>query len=307
MSGPKGVTRSRPTVQRSQDGSTVIRIVGAPRTPLRDSYHSFLRASWPSALVRIVGVYLGLNALFAEIYLWVGGIMNARPGSFRDAFFFSVQTMGTIGYGSMYPTTDIANVVVVAESVTGLIVTALATGLLFAKFGRTTARVVFTRHAVISPYDGVPTLMIRVGNERANQIVDAHFRINLSRTERTREGVLYYRMYDLTLLRPRISALTKSFTVMHAITPESPLYGYTPELMKAHEVELTVTVGGTDDISMQPMFVINGYVDRDIIWGARLADIISEVEDGSLLVDLSKFQETTPTEPLPDFPYPRAE
>jgi inward rectifier potassium channel len=128
-----------------------IRALGDRPTPLRDFYHALLRLPWRVTFAAIAGVFLGVNALFAVAYLLTGGIAHARPGSFADAFFFSVQTMGTIGYGTLYPETPLANVLVVAESLTGLTLTALATGLVFAEFSRSTARLVFTREAVIRP------------------------------------------------------------------------------------------------------------------------------------------------------------
>src|SRR5207237_4930059 len=126
-------------------------------------------------------------------YLIVGGIAHARPDSFLDAFFFSVQTMGTIGYGALSPETPGANAVVVVESITGLTLTALATGLVFAKVSLSTARVVFSPEAVICPRNGVPTLMFRMSNQRGNQIVGAHIRVALGRTEKTAEGEPFYR------------------------------------------------------------------------------------------------------------------
>src|SRR5579859_3863335 len=136
-------------------------VVGAPRATLSDVYHLFLRASWPAAIAAIVAIYLGLNAIFAGAYLWTGGVVNARAASFFDAFCFSIQTMGTIGYGAMYPRGTVANLLMIVESVTSLLVTALATGLVFSKFSRSTARVAFSRNVVIGPMDGVPTLMLR--------------------------------------------------------------------------------------------------------------------------------------------------
>jgi len=168
-------------VVRGQDDE--VRVVGAPRTGARDAYHWLLTVPWWAAISLIVGAYLLLNSLFALAYLASGGIINADPGSFADAFFFSIQTMGTIGYGSMYPATRTANVLVVAESVVGLLVTALATGLVFVRFSLTRARVVFSSRIAIGPIDGVPTLMIRVGNERRGRIVGATFRLTLARTE----------------------------------------------------------------------------------------------------------------------------
>src|SRR6187455_2794993 len=144
-----------------------IHVVGAPAPGLRDLYHALLRIPWWAAALVIMGSYLVLNALFAVLYLEVGGVANARPGSAADAFFFSVQTMGTIGYGNMYPQTAAANGLVVAESVAGLMVTALATGLVFVRFSQTRARLLFSSKIAIGLMDGVQTLMLRVGNERS--------------------------------------------------------------------------------------------------------------------------------------------
>src|SRR3954454_8994902 len=165
-------------------GTAGVRVIGVRRAPFRDFYHAFLRLPWWVAMASIVVSYLALNAGFGLAYTFIGGIANARPGSFGDAFYFSVQTMGTIGYGSMYPIRPAANVLVVIESVTGLIVTAVATGLVFTKFSQSTARLVFTHQAVIAPMDEVPTLMFRLGNERGNQIMEAHIRLAMIRTER---------------------------------------------------------------------------------------------------------------------------
>jgi inward rectifier potassium channel len=282
-----------------------ITVVGASRTTLRDFYHLFLRVRWSIALGWIVAAYLALNALFALAFCVTGGVANARRWSFFDAFCFSVQTMGTVGYGSMYPASAAANVVVIAESVTGLIVTAVATGLVFAKFSRSTGRIAFSRHAVIGPMDGVPTLMLRVGNERGNLILEATVRVSLLRTEHTREGVTFYRMYDLVLSRERSPAMTRSWTVLHPIQPNSPLFGATPESVYKDEVELLVTVVGVDDTSMQPVHARHRYEHDEIVWGARHADILSENPDGTLLVDMNKFHELLPTDPTEGFPYPQ--
>lgn len=283
-----------------------VRVIGANRLPLRDIYHAFLRARWPVALGAIVLGYLGLNALFALVYVQVGGIAHARPGSFADAFYFSIQTMGTIGYGSMFPETPAANALVVAESVTGLIVIAVATGLVFTKFSLATSRIVFARQATIGPMDGVPTLMFRLGNERSNRIIEAMIRVAMVRTERTREGMLFYRMYDLALTRERSPVLSRSWTAMHRITPESPLHGHTPASMKTDEIEIFVTVVGIDDTSRQAVHARHKYTDEAVVWGARHADILSEDEGGVIVLDLRKFHDVTITERTDEFPYPEA-
>jgi inward rectifier potassium channel len=281
-------------------------VVGATPHPLRDAYHLLLRIPWWGVLLVIGGSFLLLNVLFALGYVATGGLHGAHPGSFRDAFFFSVQTMGTIGYGAMYPETDAANVLVVMESVAGLIVTALATGIVFARFSQSIGMLVFSEKACIAPMDGKPTLNFRIGNDRANTIFEATVRIVAFRTERTKEGVLMYRMYDLALVRDRTPALARSWNVLHVIDENSPLWQMTPESCDKDEVELAISVVGTDDTSLQPVHGRHRYLAKDIAWGARPADILSEKPDGTIQLDLRRFHEVIPTEPTEAFPYPRA-
>lgn len=279
---------------RPQGANYEVRILGTAPTPLRDFYHALLRLTWWASLSVITTGYLAVNALYACAYLAAGGIENAEPGSFTDALFFSVQTMGTIGYGAMYPKSELANWLVVSESVVSLLLTALSTGLVFAKFSRPTSRVLFSRHAVICPFNGAPTLMLRVGNERGNAIVDVQFRAVLTRTERTLEGELFYRTYDLTLVRDRTLSLTRSFSLSHPIDAQSPLYGLTAEQAAAQEVEVNLMLVGIDDTAMQTVHARHQYQAHDILWNTRLSDILSEAEDGALIVDLHKFHDVEP-------------
>jgi len=296
--------KRKPVTIRDPGADYEIRVVGGRPTPLRDFYHALLEFPWWAAIATISGAFLVANALFAMAYLLVGGVEHAAPGSFRDAFFFSVQTMGTIGYGAMFPSSTAANAVVVVESIVSLLLTALSTGLVLAKVSRPTARVVFTRHAVISPFDGMPTLMFRLGNERGNQIVDAKIRVALYRTERTSDGRTHYRLLELQLLRAQALSLSRSWNVLHPIDETSPLRSETPASLMAKEVELQVMVIGLDDITMQTVHASHRYFAKDILWGARLADVLSETPDGHLLLDLRRFHDVVPTAPTRDFPYP---
>jgi inward rectifier potassium channel len=213
--------------------------------------------------------------------------------------------MGTIGYGAMSPKSHVANALVVAEAVVSLVITALATGIVFARFSRTTDQMLFSHYACISPMDGVPTLAFRIGNDRDGTIYEAQVRVTVARTVRTREGVTMYRMTDLPLARDRSPALQRSFTVMHLIDESSLLYGATPESFEADEVELIVTVVGTDGTSLQPVHARARYLPADILWGSRLADTITELTDGRLQLDMAKFHEVEKTKPTEAFPYPR--
>jgi inward rectifier potassium channel len=283
----------------------MIQVLGERRAPLRDFYHGLLRRPWRVTIAAISAVFLVANALFAIAYLTSGGVAHAAPRSFLDAFFFSVQTMGTIGYGSMYPESRAANTLVVAESIASLSLTALATGLIFAKFSRSTARIVFTREAVISPVDGVPTLTFRLSNQRGNRIVDAQIRAVLVRKEITAEGKTFYRMLDLRLSREHALSLSRSWAVMHRIDRDSPLHDKTPEAIADDESEIGVMVVGLDETTMQPVHASHQYYAGQVKWGARHVDIISDAPGGDLLIDLDKFHETEPTPATPSFPYPR--
>jgi inward rectifier potassium channel len=297
---------SRPT--RTVDGTKLsysFKVVGQPPFELRDLYHLLLRVPLWAALGVVVVGYLALNLVFAILYLDLGGIANARPGSFADAFFFSVQTMGTIGYGAMYPSTPVSNALVVCESVVGLLVTALATGLVFVRVSRVRGRVVFSDRVAIGPIDGVPTLMIRVGNARSNRIYDADMRLTLIRTTRSKEGTLIYRNEELVLIRSRATTLMQSFMLLHPIDAKSPLHGESPESLKARDAELSMALTGTDDTSLQPIHARYTWESDQLVFGARLADVLSETPDGNLLLDLGGFHTLAPTEPTPDFPYPR--
>src|SRR4051812_14500464 len=206
---------------------TGVVIVGDRPKPTQDLYHLWLRTTWPRALLLIAGTYLCVNALFALLYLATGGVANSR-GDFFDSLFFSVETMGTIGYGEMTPATRAAHSLVMLESVTSLLLTALATGLVFAKFSLPMSRLAFSRKLTISPMNGVPTLMLRLGNERSNVIAEARIHLGFVHTEVTQEGMTLYRLQDLTLVRDSTQALARGWTVMHVIDESSPLFGLTP-------------------------------------------------------------------------------
>lgn len=303
--GRRPIGRPSSTI-RATGADYEVRVLGDRRAPLRDFYHALLLKPWWVTIASISAVFLIANAVFAIAYMIAGGIAHVGPRLFMDDFFFSVQTMGTIGYGAMYPESPAANVLVVAESITSLTLTALATGLVFAKFSRSTARLMFTREAVISPVDGVPTLMFRLSNQRGNRIVDVKIRMVLVRSERTAEGATFYRMLDLRLTRERALSLSRSWSVMHPIGRDSPLHGRTPEQVAAEETEIGIMIVGLDETTMQSVHASHQYYARQLLWGSRHADILSESEDGNLLLDLNKFHDTEPTPPTAEFPYPRA-
>jgi len=260
-----------------------------------DLYHWFLSLRLWSLVGLCAAAYLLMNSFFALLYLLDSdGIANARTGSFADAFFFSVQTMATIGYGSMYPKSAFANLVVTVETVVGLLSFALITGLLFSRFSRPTARVLFSNVAVVSPYNGVPTLMFRVANQRRNQLLQAEISVTLLRTERTAEGVEVRRQHDLKLVRDHSSFFSLSWTIMHPIDESSPLWNQTAESLAAAEVELAILLTGTDETFNQTVHGRFAYTGGEILWHRRLADIVQRTPDGHRVVDYTRFHDTLP-------------
>jgi inward rectifier potassium channel len=270
-----------------------------------DVYHHLLTSSWLALLLQIAGAFAVANALFALGYLLDGGIANARPGSFADVFFFSVETMATIGYGQMSPVTFIAHVLMSIEALTGLIGLALVTGMIFAKFSRPTARVRFSRVAVISKRDGVPSLMFRMANVRANQIVEAQIHVVLARQEFTVEGEEVRRFHDLSLSRHRNAIFGFSWTAIHPIDIDSPLFGATPESLMNARASLIVSLTGIDETFSQTVYARYSYSTADFVWGARLADISTHTPKGLFALDMSKFDLVIPAE-LPPWDKPEA-
>ena len=220
---PRGAPRF-PAMRGARAGRAR-RALRATRT---DLYHALLTASWGVLFALLAGAYAVFNLVFALLYrLQDGSIFNAKPGSFMDAFFFSVQTMATIGYGDMHPATLYANLLVTVEVLLGLTGFALATGLVFARFSRPTARIMFSRYAVVTTHDGRRMLMFRAANQRRNRILEARASLMLVRNEWTKEGTVMRRFYDLKLTRSHNPTFALTWTVMHPIDGESPLKGVT--------------------------------------------------------------------------------
>jgi inward rectifier potassium channel len=275
-----------------RDGRINIVRTGAPNSFVGDLYHFLLITSWLRLLALFVLSYLAANAVFAGLYVLGGdSIEGARPGSFADAFFFSVQTMATIGYGKMVPRTLWAHTLVTVESFVGLMGLALATGMIFAKFSRPTARVLFSRHAVITTRDGVPCLMFRMANQRGNQIVEARIHVVLARNETTLEGESLRRLYDLEMMRAQNALFALSWTAIHPLIEDSPLHRATPESLAADEAEIIVSLTGLDETFSQTVHARHSYVADEIAWGARFVDILSRTPDGRRRVDYTRFHD----------------
>ncbi|MBW4675783.1 MAG: ATP-sensitive inward rectifier potassium channel 10 [Desmonostoc geniculatum HA4340-LM1] len=282
-----------------RDGKFEIMGMGAWYSYWRDPYHLLLTISWTGFLILICVFYVTINALFALAYL-VGGdcIANARPGSFLDVFFFSVQTLASIGYGAMYPKTTYANIIVTIEAMIGLVGIAVMTGLAFARFSRPTARVMFSRVAVITVHDAKPTLMFRTANQRRNTILEAQMRVYLMRDEVTLEGQFMRRIYDLKLLRHQTPSFSLSWSVVHIIDEFSPLYGMTGESLIQTNSMLIVSLSGIDETVSQVVHARHSYSAKEILWNNRFVDIFHETADGHRYIDYNRFHDVLPLDEM---------
>jgi inward rectifier potassium channel len=270
-------------------------IIGQDLSRWTDFYHFILTVPWSVFFIGVAAFFFSINVVFAFAYMAdPNGIEHARPGNFWDAFLFSVQTIGSINYSVMSPKSIYANIVVVAEAFFGILNLALITGVVFSRFSRPYARVLFSRIAVITDFDGTPTLMFRAANQRGNQILDANISVNFAYQQTTREGLVMRRFCELKLVRPRSPLFALSWTVMHRIDEESPLYGQTPESLSAMQAELIVLLSGTDETLADTIFARNSYKPHQILWRHRFIDILSVNPKGRRVVDLTRFHQAVP-------------
>jgi inward rectifier potassium channel len=267
-------------------------VVGRDRLGWNDLYHRVLTMPLWGLLVLLASVFIGANVIFAALYmLQPGAIAGAKPGSFWDAFFFSVQTLGTVGYGVMTPKTMYANMLSTVETFCNLVIVALSTGLIFTRVSRPTARVMFSRVAVVTNYDGVPTLMFRAANQRANQILEAEVTVSLARQVTTVEGHSMRHFQPLHVMRSRSPLFVLSWQVMHPIDESSPLYGLTPRALAEVGGEIIVALSGIDDTFAQRIHARHSYLPDEIVWGKRFEDMLSVNHEGRRIVDYNRFHD----------------
>jgi inward rectifier potassium channel len=260
-------------------GDTHVKRVGGARWHWGDSYHWVLTLSWPRFLWTVLAVYMGTNLLFALAYFLVpGAVANARPDSFLDVFFFSIETLATVGYGYMNPATPYGHVVASCEILIGMLEVAVVTGLLFARFSRPTSRILFSNVVVITKFNGTPTLMLRTGNERNNLILEASVRASIMRRERTAEGQVYTRFYDLHLERQHTSVFALSWTIMHKIDAHSPLFGKNADDLLAEGATLTVSISGMDDTLNDFVHARHTYQPDAFYFSYHFVDILSKIK-----------------------------
>lgn len=260
-----------------------------------DLNHRAMTASWTAFFASALGVFLALNLVFAVIYaLGADPIANATPGSLPMLFFFSVETLATVGYGDMHPQSVYGHIVATAEIFTGMSLIAVMTGLVFSRFSRPRARLVFAKRPVIGQHDGKPTLMLRLANARQNRISGATARLWLLTTEKTIEDRPYRRFRELKLIRNENPTFALSWTVFHVIDGQSPMLGATPQSLEASDAGLLLTVTGVDEQLVQELHSRNSYSHADVAWGEHYADILSTGDDGRTRIDYGRLDDTEP-------------
>jgi inward rectifier potassium channel len=272
--------------------------VGTDAWRWRDVYRWLLGLRWPQFAAFVGTLYIGLNLLFATLYsLKADSIAGSTGGHwFFDCFFFSVQTLATVGYGHMYPQTLYGHVISTIEIMTGLFLLAVMTGLIFVRFSRPIARVVFSNAIVIAPLNATPTLMVRIGNENQHSMVEAEFRIMFSRDEPLLEGGDFRHFYDLKLHFNRLTVFPAALTLRHTVDETSPLFGATVESLRAGRALFLVSVVGIDPVIAAAVQTQKSYTGREVRFGHRFVEIYTEHGGGRLTVDYGRLHDTEPTE-----------
>jgi inward rectifier potassium channel len=262
-----------------------------------DLYHAILRLSWSAFLGLVTLAFAVTNVGFALLYMAAPhSVLNAT--TFLDHFFFSVETLATIGYGVMSPQTSWAHAIVTLESLTGIAATAMITGLTFARFARPSAKVLFSDKMVICPRDGVPHLMFRMANWRRNHVAEAQLSVILLVTETTSEGETMRRPLPVPLVRDRNPFFALSWTAMHRIDESSPFHGSGMDRLREQRAEVFLTLTGLDETLMQTIIARWRYALEDIVPDSRFVDVLRVREDGVRVIDYDKFHDIVPVQPV---------
>src|SRR5260370_2054954 len=281
--------KPREKAARVRLGSYEFRKKGISRFDLRDPYHLAITLTWPRFLAALLILYLSVNFIFAVLFWAVpGSVANARPQSFADHLFFSIETLATAGYGEMYPATSYARVVAATEIVCGLAFTAILTGLTFVRFSRPRAKLVFSRNPVVALHNGRATLMVRIGNARVGILADAAAKLNVLLSETTAEGKQFRRAHELRLQRAHIPLFPLYWTLMHVLDEQSPMHGYDAERVIDADARVFVTLEARDPTLATLVHDIHSYAPEDIRFGMRYAEVVTTAEDGTPVADLAR-------------------
>lgn len=285
--------KRRPSQVSIQAGKVRFTRTNALGPEKRDLHRTILALTWPRFILVVLGAYFALNTLFAGLFLLGGDcIAGTSRGSLSDAFFYSVQTLSTVGYGHLYPANLYADVVTTLEIITGMFFIAVLTGMIFVRFSRPVARLLFSKHIVICPFNGRPSLQLRVANLQRQAMVEAEFRVMLMRTEILSDGEEVRRFYALKLDFDRILLFPAVLTIRHIIDESSPLHGVTPELFQKWNARVSASVVCIDTVIPAPVQSQSDYMTDDVLFGRRFVEIYSDGADGALEVDYGRVHDT---------------
>ena len=277
--------------------------LGVSRFDFNDPYHFALTLSWPEFFVVLTAVYLGINVLFALLYFAApANITNMPPNSLLDAFFFSVETLATVGYGVMAAATRYGHVVATVEIFIGMMFTATMTGLVFVRFSKPKAKIIFADHPVITQHGGRTVLMVRVGNGRVNALTDAVARITVLLVETGPEGQHFRRALDLKLARPDLPFFPLTWTVMHELDASSPLHGLTQSTALAANLRMMLSITARNPSLGAQVYTAQGDRGSDIAFGMRYADAVTWEGGGNSVADMRKISAMEPQVPSPASP-----
>jgi inward rectifier potassium channel len=280
--------RPREKAARVRIGTYEFKKIGISRFDVRDPYHLAVTLSWPGFLFALLALYLAANLVFAALFWLVpGSVANARSNSFADAFFFSIETIGTVGYGDMHPLSLYGHAIASAEIVCGLAFTAILTGLTFVRFSRPRAKLVFAANPVIATHNAKPTLMLLVGNGRPGVLADATAKLNVLLSETATDGRLLRRAQELRVERAHIPLFPLSWTLMHVLDERSPLYGYDAERVLKAQARIFVTLEARDPTLATVVHDVRTYAPEDIRFGVRYRDPIAIGHDGTPALNLT--------------------
>jgi inward rectifier potassium channel len=275
--------RARPMVTL---GAVRFESKGLDQPWFHDVYHFMLAISWASLLGLFFAVYLSANAIFACLY-WLGdgAVEHARAGSFADAFWFSVQTFATIGYGGMAPATTYGHVLVTLEAFVGMMSIALGTGIVFAKFSRPRALIQFSKKMVVHVRNGRPVLEFRLANQRRGSLSDASMKVNLVYDEVTSEGLPMRRSRPLELERAHMPLLALAWNLIHVLDEQSPLHELKRETVGQRIVGVIALMSAHDDTLVETVRARQFYQPQDLVFESRFVEMISRQDDGVLVID----------------------
>ena len=276
----------------NQDGQFNVRRAGV-------TWHDFhpylylISASWPVFIGIVVVVFLIANVFFASLYMWVGiehlkGAEGPSPSSeFWNAFFFSAHTLTTVGYGNIYPKGPAANIIAVVEALLGLLSFAIATGLVFGRFSRPSARIGFSNTMLVAPYMGGKSLQFRVVNRRSNNLIELQARLLLMTVELV-NGNVQRKYAALQLERENVLFFPLTWTIVHPLDEKSPLYGKTAEDLERLQAEILIMIKAFDDTFGQTVQVRYSYRYDEITWGAKFTPAFEIEPNGEMRLEVSK-------------------